>query len=219
MTLRFLSALPIALIVSFALVWLMQLLIWFEKTKSEFEPPQFISVSTVDIREINTKDNTNSSAQEEVQKEPEQEEHVPEDIKINEKAEVNPEKLLKLSELGKIELPQKKKKKVVKKVKKKIRKKPSNKSQNRQKASSLKPPVRLSYSKPVYPRAALDRKIQGVVRVRFTILKSGAVSNIRIISGPSIFHNAARNAVRKWRFNKQPIPRSNVVVPISFSIR
>lgn len=219
MTLRFLSALPIALIISFALVWLMQLLIWFEKNKNEFKPPRFVSVSTVDIREINTRDNTNSSAQEEARKEPEKTEPVPEDIKINEKAELDPEKLLKLSELGKIEIPQKKKKKILKKINKKTNKKPGKKSRNRQKAASLKPPVRLSYSKPVYPQAARERKIQGVVRVRFTILKSGAVSNIKIISGPTIFHQSARNAVKKWRFNKQPKPRPNVSIPISFTIK
>ncbi len=45
-----------------------------------------------------------------------------------------------------------------------------------------------------YPRMAQRRGIQGVVKVRFTILPSGKVGNIAL-SGPRIFYASARKAV------------------------
>lgn len=47
-----------------------------------------------------------------------------------------------------------------------------------------------------YPHAAKRRGIQGVVRVRFTILKSGKVSDITL-KGPSLFYRSARHAIEK----------------------
>lgn len=47
-----------------------------------------------------------------------------------------------------------------------------------------------------YPRIAQRRGMMGSVKVKFTILSTGNVANIKI-SGPKIFHNSARNAVKK----------------------
>jgi protein TonB len=46
-----------------------------------------------------------------------------------------------------------------------------------------------------YPRIAQRRGMQGVVRVRFTILTNGHVGNISL-SGPKVFHASARKAVK-----------------------
>lgn len=46
-----------------------------------------------------------------------------------------------------------------------------------------------------YPRIAQRRGMQGTVKVRFTILANGHVSNIRL-SGPTVFHASARKAVQ-----------------------
>jgi protein TonB len=46
-----------------------------------------------------------------------------------------------------------------------------------------------------YPRIAQRRGMQGVVRVRFTILANGHVGNISL-SGPKVFHASARKAVK-----------------------
>lgn len=46
-----------------------------------------------------------------------------------------------------------------------------------------------------YPKVAKRRGMQGSVKVKFTILRSGKVGNISI-NGPKVFHNSARTAVK-----------------------
>ena len=46
-----------------------------------------------------------------------------------------------------------------------------------------------------YPRIAKKRRMQGSVKVRFTILRSGKVGNISL-SGPKVFHSSAKKAVQ-----------------------
>jgi protein TonB len=54
----------------------------------------------------------------------------------------------------------------------------------------------------VYPQEAIDRCIEGWVQLEFTVLSDGTVSNVRVINAsPSgIFDDAAKNAIRRWRF-------------------
>ena len=47
-----------------------------------------------------------------------------------------------------------------------------------------------------YPRIAQRRGMQGTVKVRFTILANGHVSNI-VISGKKVFFSSARSAIKK----------------------
>ncbi len=46
-----------------------------------------------------------------------------------------------------------------------------------------------------YPKIARRRGMQGVVKVKFTILANGNVGHISV-SGPKVFHNSARHAVK-----------------------
>ena len=59
-----------------------------------------------------------------------------------------------------------------------------------------------------YPKLAKRRRMQGAVKVTFTVLPSGNVSNISI-KGPKVFHNSARNAV------KSAFPISVKNIPVS----
>ena len=94
------------------------------------------------------------------------------------------------------------------KVKKKVKKKTAKKTQPRQKASSRQSKsssaqknqflsnIRTKINKhKSYPRIAKKRGMQGTVNVKFTILSNGKVGNISV-SGPKVFHNSARNAVK-----------------------
>jgi protein TonB len=62
------------------------------------------------------------------------------------------------------------------------------------------PLVRIS---PDYPEGALRRGLEGRVLLEFTIGRSGAVENARVIAAEpnSIFNAAALKAVRQWRYN------------------
>ena len=128
---------------------------------------------------------------------------------------------------------------VVKKVKKKpeVKKKPKKKKIKKKKASkrqaSKKVSARKSKSSKAeknkflaniratinkhksYPRAAKKRRMQGSVKVRFTILRSGNVGNISL-NGPKIFHKSARRAIKSaFPVNAKKSP---IVLPQSINL-
>jgi protein TonB len=55
---------------------------------------------------------------------------------------------------------------------------------------------------PDYPRYALQRGIEGHVKLAFTINRTGAVENIRVLeaSPQNVFEREARRAAVRWRF-------------------
>lgn len=54
---------------------------------------------------------------------------------------------------------------------------------------------------PVYPPQAVDKKLEGTVRVRFIVDETGAVIRARVLhSTDKVFEGAALQAVRQWRF-------------------
>ena len=83
----------------------------------------------------------------------------------------------------------------------------------------------LSNPRPSYPPSARQRNQQGRVMLRVGVSTSGRASSVRIArsSGHKVLDNAARNAVRRWRFrpatkNGKPVA-ATVTVPISFRLR
>ncbi len=98
----------------------------------------------------------------------------------------------------------KKKPKVKKKTKKKrVKKKRVRKSAYSRKSTSSKAEqnrflanIRAKIDKhKSYPRIAKKRRMQGSVKVKFTILGSGKVGNISV-RGPKVFHSSARRAIK-----------------------
>ncbi|MYD62006.1 MAG: M56 family metallopeptidase [Gemmatimonadetes bacterium] len=53
---------------------------------------------------------------------------------------------------------------------------------------------------PVYPGKAIRGQVEGTVSLRFLINVDGSVSDVRILKGPEIFHQAVIEAVSQWRF-------------------
>jgi len=97
----------------------------------------------------------------------------------------------------------KKKTKKKKITKKKVRKKQANKKVSARKSKRSKAEknqflanIRAKINKhKSYPRVAKRRRMQGSVKVKFTILRSGKVGKISL-TGPKVFHNSARAAVK-----------------------
>jgi TonB family protein len=58
----------------------------------------------------------------------------------------------------------------------------------------------IHYVRQVYPKEAKKAGIQGVVRVAYTITKTGEVRDVRVLSGDPVLTPAAVAAVAKWRF-------------------
>ncbi len=79
------------------------------------------------------------------------------------------------------------------------------------------PPQPLHVVPPQYPPRAYAKGAQGSVTVEFVVEPSGRVTHVRILQAepPGIFNDAARRAVRQWRF--QPATENGRPVAASVS--
>lgn len=55
-------------------------------------------------------------------------------------------------------------------------------------------------TQPVYPPAAKSLRATGVVTVEVTVNESGEVAQVQKTSGPMLLQDAAKNAIKKWKF-------------------
>ena len=53
---------------------------------------------------------------------------------------------------------------------------------------------------PTYPAIAKAARISGTVVLQATISKTGAIENLRVISGPPMLQAGALSAVKTWRY-------------------
>lgn len=53
---------------------------------------------------------------------------------------------------------------------------------------------------PVYPMLALSQRVQGPVALDITIADDGSIREIKKVSGPPVLADAARDAIRQWRY-------------------
>ena len=58
----------------------------------------------------------------------------------------------------------------------------------------------LKYVRPAYPTAARKARLQGIVKLRALITKSGEVREIEVLSGDPALAPAALDAVKQWRY-------------------
>ena len=79
--------------------------------------------------------------------------------------------------------------------------------------------------KPIYPRRAQTRGIEGYVLVQFTVTKTGAITDPVILESepPGIFDRAAINAAKKFKYkpkvvNGEPIDVAGVPHKITFKL-
>lgn len=59
---------------------------------------------------------------------------------------------------------------------------------------------KLSGADPRYPAIARAARVQGMVVLSATISTTGAIENLRVVSGPPMLIAAAQEAVRTWRY-------------------
>jgi periplasmic protein TonB len=76
--------------------------------------------------------------------------------------------------------------------------------------------------RPAYPLLARQMKVQGAVVLLVNIDKDGGIQDLQILSGPAILADAAREAVKQWRFkpylqNGVPI-ETQAKVTVDFTI-
>lgn len=68
-------------------------------------------------------------------------------------------------------------------------------------ASTLNCAKLIRYVRPVYPREAKAKHVQGVVRLRILITKTGDICILQVVQGDSLLVPAALAAVRQWRYS------------------
>jgi protein TonB len=70
--------------------------------------------------------------------------------------------------------------------------------------------LRISAVTPIYPPIAIAARVSGAIVLAATISKSGAIENLRVVSGPPMLRQSAIDAVQHWRYrpyllNNQPV--------------
>lgn len=71
-------------------------------------------------------------------------------------------------------------------------------------------------SQPVYPIAAKTMRATGVVKVEVMVDEKGEVASVKKVSGPPMLQDAAKDAIKKWKFKPfvrdgQPVKASGFV--------
>ena len=75
----------------------------------------------------------------------------------------------------------------------------------------VKPKV-LHAVKPVHPEEAIRDSLEGKVFLKFIVNVDGSVSDVRVLRGSEVFHQAAIDAISQYRF--KPAEHNGKVVPI-----
>ena len=80
-------------------------------------------------------------------------------------------------------------------------------------------PVPLSEVRPVYPKEARDKQIEGSVAMDILIDESGKVRQVNVIEGSEIFRASALVAMQKFLFRPAKVDGKPVAVRIRYSIK
>ena len=89
--------------------------------------------------------------------------------------------------------------------------------------SHIKAPRLITATPPQYPAIAKQNRIQGDVTIEMDIDPNGNVSEAKVISGPPFLQAAAKEAVRRWKYepatlNDNPIPY-HMQVKVHFALQ
>lgn len=81
-------------------------------------------------------------------------------------------------------------------------------------------PARLVSSvPPVYPALAKAQHVAGDVRIDALIDATGRVSSMKVVSGPTLLHTAAMEALRKWRYQPATLDGNAVSMHLTVTIQ
>jgi protein TonB len=77
----------------------------------------------------------------------------------------------------------------------------------------------LSSVPPVYPSLARSQRIFGDVRVEALIDASGKVSAMKVISGPTLLHQAAMDSLRQWKYQPATLNGNPVAMRLTATVQ
>jgi TonB family protein len=78
----------------------------------------------------------------------------------------------------------------------------------------------LKSAAPIFPATARAQNVSGEVKIDVLVDANGNVSTVKIISGPTLLHQAALDAVKQWKYepaqlNGKPTP-VHIAVTVHF---
>jgi protein TonB len=81
----------------------------------------------------------------------------------------------------------------------------------------------ISSVSPVYPALAKTQHVAGDVRVDALIDANGRVTTMKVVSGPSLLHQAAMDSLRHWKYQAatldgKPVPM-HLTVTLQFRLQ
>ncbi len=76
----------------------------------------------------------------------------------------------------------------------------------------------LHRTEPVYPAFAREHNMSGAVLLGATITKTGAITDLHVLSGPSVFRSAAMDAVKSWRYRPYMLDNQPVAVQTTINV-
>jgi TonB family protein len=87
---------------------------------------------------------------------------------------------------------------------------------------NIRAPQKVVHVSPVYPQAAQDAKVQGIVILGVTVAPDGSVAEAWVERGIPILDEAALDAVRQWKYsptlmNGAPVP-VRMTVTVNFTL-
>jgi TonB family protein len=71
---------------------------------------------------------------------------------------------------------------------------------------------------PVYPSIAKTARVAGTVQLGATISKTGAIEDVRVVSGPAMLRQSAVDAVRTWRYKPYELNNEPVEVETTINV-
>jgi protein TonB len=77
----------------------------------------------------------------------------------------------------------------------------------------------ISQVPPVYPAIAKNQHISGDVRVDALIDANGRVTTMKIISGPTLLHQAAMDALRQWKYRPATLDGKPVAMHLTVTLQ
>jgi protein TonB len=83
----------------------------------------------------------------------------------------------------------------------------------------VKPARMLSSVPPSYPMLARSQHIAGDVRIDALIDANGRVSTMKVVSGPTLLHQAAMDALRQWRYQAATLDGKPVAMHLTVTIQ
>jgi TonB family protein len=83
-------------------------------------------------------------------------------------------------------------------------------------SGTMKPPAKVYDVPPLYPPAAKEAGIEGIVVMETLIDENGAIAEAHVLDGVPLLDQAALDAVKQWRF--QPALMNGARVPVIMTV-